>query len=94
MVYLRPSKGKSGQPKKVASMGRISASIINEMYDPIDAINRFINLALQSLEEGSQSRQFLVESKKGVRRTSALLKRLNRYVQRIEEEMHKIPEYE
>ena len=71
-------------------MGKTSAGIINELYNPIDAINRFINLALQSLAEDSQSRQFLIESKKGIRKTSVLLKRLNNYVKRIEKESHKI----
>lgn len=84
------SKGNSSQPKKIASMGKISVSIINELYNPIDAINRFINLALQSLEEGSQSRQFLIESKKGVRKTSLLLKRLSNYVKRIEKESSRL----
>ncbi len=78
------------RPKEIASMGKKSAQIVSELYNPIDAVNRFINLALQSLEEDSQSRQFLIESKKGIRKTSALLKRLNNYVKRIERESRKI----
>lgn len=80
-------RNKASQSKRIALMGRNSINIVNELYSPIDAINRFINLALQSLEEGSQSRQFLIESKKGVRKTALLLKKLNNYVKRIEEEV-------
>lgn len=71
-------------------MGKNSVTIINELYNPIDAINRFINLALHHIEEDSQSRQFLLDSKSGVRRMSALLKRLNNYAKRMEKEMTRI----
>ncbi|MFC1699698.1 hypothetical protein ACFL1I_07075 [Candidatus Omnitrophota bacterium] len=81
-------KNHSSQPNKIASIGKVSENIINELYSPLDAINRFINLALQSLEENSQSRQFLLESKKGVRKTSFLLKRLDNCVRKIEEEIN------
>ena len=81
------NQGESSQSRKIVLMGKISASIANEIYKPIDAVNRFINLALQGMEEDSQSREFLVESKKGVRRASVLLKRLNNYVDKIEKEV-------
>ncbi|MCQ9208882.1 MAG: hypothetical protein NG712_05855 [Omnitrophica bacterium] len=68
----------------------MSVRIINELYSPIDAVNRFINLALQSLDDDSQSRQFLIESKKGIRKTSTLLKRLNDCVKKIEKETREI----
>ena len=64
--------------------------MINQLYNPIDAINRFINLALQNIDDDSQSRQFLIESKQGIRETSFLLRRLNKYTKRIEKEASKI----
>lgn len=76
--------------KRLISMGRSSIDIINELYNPIDAINRFINLALQHIEEDSQSRQFLLESKSGVRKMSGLLNRLNNYARKMEKEMVRI----
>lgn len=78
--------------RKLVSMGEISKGIINELSSPIDSINRFINLALNSIEEGSQARQFLLESKQGIRKTSALLKRLNNYSKKIEKEIREISE--
>jgi hypothetical protein len=71
-------------------MGRVSVGIINELDSPIDSINRFINLALQTIGEGSQSRQFLLESKQGIRETARLLKRLNNYAKKMEKEFREI----
>ncbi|MFH0764068.1 MAG: hypothetical protein V1927_03615 [Candidatus Omnitrophota bacterium] len=76
--------------KKLASMGEISKGIINELYNPIDAANRFINLALQSIDENSQGRQFLLESKEGMRKTSMLLNKLNEYARKMEQEIQNI----
>ena len=100
MIILDNKKRKLGTRKakngvesyrKLASMGEITKGIINELYSPIDATNRFINLALQSIGENPQGRQFLLESKEGIRKTSLLLKKLNNYAKRIEEEIQKIP---
>ena len=91
MIESNPQLNKEvPQSKKIASMGKMSVRIINELYSPIDAVNRFINLALQSLDDDSQSRQFLIESKKGIRKTSTLLKRLNDCVKKIEKETREI----
>ena len=78
--------------KRLASMGRVSAGIITELDNPIDSINRFINLALQTIGEDSQSRQFLLDSKLGIRKTSHLIKRLNDYAKKIEKEFQKLTE--
>jgi hypothetical protein len=87
---LDKNKRKSTQTKGLPAMCKMSAEIINQLYNPIDATNRFINLALQSLDEGSQSRQFLIESKQGIRRTTQLLKRLNINTKRIEKAIRKM----
>ena len=71
-------------------MCKVAAQTINRLYYPIDAINRFINLALQSIEDDSQSRQFLIESKQGIRKTSSLLKKLNHCAKKLEQEIQKI----
>lgn len=78
--------------KRLISMGKMSVGIINELDSPIDSINRFINLALHTIGEDSQSRQFLLESKQGIRKTSLLLKRLTRYAKKIEKEIQEISE--
>lgn len=80
----------SGRYKKLISMGKISVGLINRLDSPIDSINRFINLALHTIGENSQCRQFLLESKQGIRKTSSLLKRLNNYAKKIEKELQDI----
>ena len=71
-----------------------SYGIINGLYNPIDAINRFINLALHGIEEDSQERQFLLESKQGVRKAAALLKKLSNHARKIEKEIENISQKE
>ncbi len=89
----KPPKNKikaEQQYRRLVALGRIHKEIINEMSSPIDATNRFINLALQNISEDSQSRQFLLESKHGLRKTSTLLKKLNDYAKKIEKEIREI----
>lgn len=81
-----------GRYKRLLSIGKISVDIINELDSPIDSTNRFINLALHAIGEDSQSRQFLLESKQGIRKTSSLLKRLTRYAKKIEKEIQQLSE--
>lgn len=76
--------------KRLACMGKISMGIMHEIYGPIDAVNRFLNLTLQTVEENSQSREFLIESKVALRKTSVLLKKLNNYAKKIEKEIREI----
>lgn len=75
---------------KLASISRISADIISGLYKPIDAINRFLNLSLHSLEEESESREFLLESKAGLRKMFVLLDTLNDHAKEIEQEINEI----
>ena len=87
---LRRAKIDLTRYKKLACMGKISAGIINDLCSPIDAANRFINLSLQTTEENSQSREFLLESKQGIRKALQLIKRLNAYAKKIEREVVEI----
>lgn len=76
----------------LAEMCKVSADIIDQLYNPIDAINRFLNLALQSIEGNTQCRQFLLESKQGIRKTSTLLKQLNNYTKELEKGIQRMGE--
>ena len=80
--------------KKLVSIGEISKEIISDMSSPIDATNRFINLALHSIGENPQGRQFLIESKEGIRKTSVLLQKLNQCARKLEEEVSEMVERE
>jgi hypothetical protein len=76
--------------KKLSLMGKKYNGIISEIYSPIDATNRFINLALHSIGDNSQGRQFLLESKQGIKKTAMLLKKLNDYSKIIESEIREM----
>lgn len=92
-TYRRKSrKVKTGsrQYKRLACMGKISAGIINDLSSPIDSANRFINLTLQTAGENSQSREFLLESKEGMRKALQLLRKLNNYAKKIERQIVEI----
>lgn len=80
--------------KKLVSIGEISKDIISDMSSPIDATNRFINLALHSIGENPQGRQFLIESKEGIRKTSLLLQKLNQCARKLEDEVREMVEKE
>ena len=89
MVKSKKARSKK-KYDKLATMGEISRNIINRLYSPIDATNSFLNLALQSTGEDSQSRQFLLESKLGLRRLSVLIKRLEHYAKKMEKEFYEV----
>lgn len=76
--------------KKLELFGQASADLVNRLFTPIDATNRFINLALHHIEEDSQSRQFLLESKSGIRKMAELLKELGANVRKMEAEISEI----
>jgi len=82
--------GELGKYRKLLSLGKVSSNIVTDLYNPIDATNRFINLALQTVEEGSQNRQFLLDSKSGLRQMSLLLRKLSKYAKRMEEELYAV----
>ncbi len=92
--YKKTNHKNSGSGKnryrKLSLMGIEYKGIINEISNPIDATNRFINLALHSIGENSQGRQFLLESKQGIKKTAVLLKKLNDYSKKIENEIREM----
>lgn len=88
-VRVKKSNGES-RYKKLSLMRKKYKGIINEISSPVDSTNRFINLALNTVGDNSQGRQFLLESKQGIKKTAALLKKLNDYSLKIEKEIVEI----
>jgi hypothetical protein len=87
---MKNNNNEKSRFKKLSLMGKKYNGIINEISSPIDATNRFINLALHSIGDNSQGRQFLLESKQGIRKTAVLLKKLNDYSKKIESEIREM----
>ena len=86
LVRVKNNNGQN-RYKKLSLMSREYKGIINKISNPVDSTNRFINLALNTIGDNSQGRQFLLESKQGIKKTAALLKRLNDYSLKIEKEI-------
>ncbi|MBU4377400.1 MAG: hypothetical protein KKD29_08040 [Candidatus Omnitrophica bacterium] len=84
------SSGGTGQYRRIKSIGKISTDLIGDMYTPIDSVNRFINLAIHTIGEDAQTRHFLLESKEGIRKMSDLLRRLDKYAKKLENEFKDI----
>jgi len=81
--------------KKLSLIGERCKDIISEISNPIDSTNRFINLALNVVGDSAQSRQFLLESKQGIKKAVELLKKLTDYSEKIEKELKEmVEEYE
>lgn len=85
-VRAKKNNGQS-RYKKLSLMRKKYKGIINKISNPVDSTNRFINLALNTVGDNSQGRQFLLESKQGIKKTAALLKKLNDYSLKIEKEI-------
>ena len=93
----RKSIGKTERIKRyrrLGSMGKASINLITDIYNPLDSINRFINLALDTMGDGSTSRQFLLDSKEGIRETSKLLRKLDDYSRKMAKEFKEIVDNE
>lgn len=89
MVHLKKPIGEK-RYKRLESMGKISQDIINSLYSPIDAMSRLLNLALQNIEEEAQPRQFILETKLGLKRMYVLVDKLDGYAKKIEKEFNEI----
>ena len=90
----RSSDKEKSRYKDLLDIGRASSDIIHKLYTPVDATNRFLNLALDNVNDSAQSRQFLLESKTGVRQMAELLNELNSYAKKIEAVLDEISEGE
>ena len=87
-IKLRKARG-TGEGDKFArltSTGKVSKGIILDLVNPIASANRFLTLALESADENSQSRQFMLESKTALRQVAQLVSQLDEYAQQIEKE--------
>jgi signal transduction histidine kinase len=61
----------------LVTVGKFASSLSHELTNPLDAIRRFLNLALDQVAEDSLAREYLLKAKEGIRRaiqiTSGLL---------------------
>lgn len=64
--------------EKYASVGKLAANVVHEINNPLDGVIRYTNMILEKVEEGSVTKEYLLEIKKGLNRilntTNSLLK--------------------
>jgi hypothetical protein len=91
-VFLKEENALAQQCQKLAQECKALLTLVNEIFNPIDSANRFMNLCLQNSEENSQTREFLLESKEALRSASLVLGKLNQQTQKMEKGLQEIIE--
>ena len=66
----------SKQQEALVSIGKLASHLAHELNNPLDAIRRFINLALDQVGETGPAREFLLKAKQGVRRSLQVIRGL------------------
>ncbi|MCM8774101.1 MAG: ATP-binding protein [Candidatus Omnitrophica bacterium] len=64
------------QLEKFASIGKMIGGFVHEVNNPLDGIIRYVNLALDCLDEDSLVKSYLTEAKKGLNRLVRFVKAL------------------
>jgi signal transduction histidine kinase len=72
-------QGRSGHEDRLVSIGKYAADIAHDVTNPLDGVRRFVNLALDQIEEDSLAREYLLKAKKGMRQALQVLRGLLAY---------------
>ncbi|OGW84784.1 MAG: hypothetical protein A3C35_03405 [Omnitrophica bacterium RIFCSPHIGHO2_02_FULL_46_11] len=87
-------KEKLKQQESFVSLGKLASQLAHELTNPLDAIRRFINLALDQITPETPAREYLLKAKRGVRRSIQVIRgllelsRTTAKVRAHEEELH------
>lgn len=60
----------------LVSLGKLASHLAHELSNPLDAIRRFINLAIDHVGQDSPARDFLLKAKQGIRRSIQVIRGL------------------
>jgi len=60
----------------MAAIGKLACNLAHELNNPLDAIRRFVNLALDHVLEDSLAREYLLKAKQGIRRSVQVIRGL------------------
>ena len=55
------------ESKSLMSIGKLATNLAHELNNPLDAIRRYVNLALDQSLEDSLTREYLLKAKKAIR---------------------------
>ena len=62
--------------ERLAIVGKIAAKVAHELNNPLDGIQRFLNLAIRQIAQPEKAKEYLDESRKGLLRMSHILSEL------------------
>jgi two-component system NtrC family sensor kinase len=62
--------------ERLAMIGKLAAGVAHELNNPLDGVIRFVKLTLDTLEEGTDAREFQEDALRGLRRMSSIVKDL------------------
>jgi PAS domain S-box-containing protein len=65
--------------ERLAATGRLGASVAHEINNPLQAIESFISLVMNHLEEGSEDRMYLKLADEGIDRIARIVKQLSSF---------------
>lgn len=65
--------------ESLVSVGKLATNLTHELNNPLDAIRRYVNLALDQSMEDSLTREYLLKAKKGIRRAIGVIRGLLQY---------------
>lgn len=64
------------QQEPLVSLGKLASHITHELANPLDAIRRFVNLALDQVAQDGLAREYLLKAKQGIRRSVQVIRGL------------------
>jgi signal transduction histidine kinase len=69
-------KEEKKENESFVQLGRLSANLAHELNNPMDAIRRYVNLAMDKAHEDSMTREYLGKAKKSIRRAIRIIRNL------------------
>ncbi|MBN2121197.1 MAG: GAF domain-containing sensor histidine kinase [Candidatus Omnitrophica bacterium] len=73
---LVDSKKDIDRYKKFSSLGKFVGGLVHEINNPLDGVIRYINLSLDSAQDDTVLREYLLEAKKGMTRIAKFVRSL------------------
>ncbi|MBU1933363.1 MAG: GAF domain-containing sensor histidine kinase [Candidatus Omnitrophica bacterium] len=86
---LESMKKKVESESKFSDMGKFAGAISHELNSPLDGIIRYVNLALNSMEEGT-SKEYLIEAKGGLARVTNIIRSLLELARRKKDSLSRL----